>query len=195
MEKLVVASNNYGKIDEISAILGSYFEVISMKDAGFDLDIEENGTTFVENARIKARAIYNQIGGNVLADDSWLSIDALDCAPGIYSSRFFGKDTAYEDKFIEINRLLDDVPEDNRTAQFVCSIVFIDKSGKEIVAEGKLQGILLSKPRGENGFGYDPIFYLPEYQKTTSEISESQKNSISHRGLALAHLLRLLKLK
>lgn len=195
METLVVASNNDGKLDEISAILGSHFSVIGMKEAGFNMDIEENGSSFVENARIKAKTIHDIIGGNVLADDSGLCIDALDGAPGIYSARFFGKDTAYEDKFKEINRLLAGISEDKRTAQFVCAIVLIDSFGNEFVSEGRVHGVLLSTPRGTNGFGYDPIFYVPELKKTTSEISDIEKNLISHRGRALTHLLQQLEMK
>lgn len=193
MERLIVATNNNGKLEEISAILGSHFCVLGMKDAGIDMDIEENGSTFVDNARIKARAIHELIGGHVLADDSGLCIDALNGAPGIYSARFFGKDFTYEEKFIEINRLLDGVPEDNRTAQFVCAIVYIDSNGKEVIAEGRVDGVLLATPRGRKGFGYDPIFYIPELRKTTAEISDTEKNMISHRGRALYHLLQLLE--
>lgn len=186
MNKIIFATGNEGKMKEIRSILGDTgMEILSMKEAGIDLDIEENGTTFEENAIIKAKAIHEKTGGVVLADDSGLEIDYLDKAPGVYSARYMGEDTPYEVKNSKILELLEGVPKEKRTARFVCVIAAVLPDGKVITKRGTVEGIIGYSIEGENGFGYDPIFYLPEYNCTTAQLSMEEKNKLSHRGKAL----------
>lgn len=161
------------------------YEILSMKEAGIDIDIDENGETFEENALIKARAVSKAAGCLVLADDSGLEVDYMGKAPGVYSARFLGEDTSYRVKNAHIIDQLAGVPDSKRTARFVCAIAAVFPDGREYTRRGTIEGIIGYEERGENGFGYDPIFYLPEYGKTTAELPPEEKNKISHRGNAL----------
>ena len=191
--RLIIATGNEDKVREIDEILeGTGFEAISMKQAGFNPDIVEDGTTFEENALKKAMAVHDLSGEYVMADDSGLCIDALDGAPGIYSARFCGEDSTYEEKFRKIFEMLADVPEDKRTAQFVCAIAVVKPDGTSFTVRGECRGVLHEKPVGENGFGYDPIFYVPEFGMTTAQMDPEVKNSISHRGRALRAMVEKL---
>ena len=191
--RLIIATGNEDKVREIDEILeGTGFEAISMKQAGFNPDIVEDGTTFEENALKKAMAVHELSGEYVMADDSGLCIDALDGAPGIYSARFCGEDSTYEEKFRKIFEMLADVPEDKRTAQFVCAIAVVKPDGTSFTVRGECRGVLHDKPVGENGFGYDPIFYVPEFGMTTAQMDPEVKNSISHRGRALRAMVEKL---
>ena len=168
-------------------------EVLSMKEAGVEADIVEDGKTFEENAVIKAKTICELTGEIALADDSGLEIDYLDKAPGIYSARFLGEDTPYPEKFKVILEKLKDVEEKDRTARFVSCIVAAFPDGRRLVSLDTVEGIIGWEPTGENGFGYDPIFYVPELKKYMAELSSEEKNAISHRGKALRKMKELLK--
>ena len=193
--KLILATSNKDKAREIAEILdGTPFVVTTMKEEGFDPDIVEDGKTFEENALIKARAVHALAeGAYVMADDSGLCIDALDGAPGIYSARFCGEDSTYPEKFAKIFEMLKDVPEEKRTAKFVCSIAVVRPDGTEFTVRGEVCGVLHEKPVGDGGFGYDPIFYVPEFGMTTAQMTKEQKNSISHRGKASRAMAEILK--
>lgn len=185
-QKIVFATGNEGKMREVRLILKDLgLPVLSMKEAGVSLDIEENGTTFAENAMIKAKAVWQQTGGIVLADDSGLVVDYLGGEPGVYSARYLGEDTSYEIKNQAIIDRLADAKEEERTARFVSAIAAVLPDGSELVTEGKVEGLIAHEPAGNGGFGYDPIFYLPEYGVTSAEIPIEKKNEISHRGKAL----------
>ena len=185
-KKIIFATTNEGKMKEIRMILGDLdVELLSLKDAGIQADIEENGTTFEENAMIKAKAICELTGEMVLADDSGLEVDYMDKAPGVYSARFLGEDTPYSVKNKEIlNRLKDAVGEE-RSARFVCVIAAAFPDGKVITTRGTVEGLIGMEEKGTNGFGYDPLLYVPEYGMTTGEMDPELKNKISHRGKAL----------
>jgi len=190
----VVATQNKDKVNEIREIMQEMpFEIITMTEAGYDDDIEENGETYRENALIKALAVHNKIGGYVMADDSGLSIDALGGAPGVYSARFHGKDSTYEEKIQALWDLLSNVPISERTAHFHCAVAVVRPDGSSFTVEETMDGILYDKMRGENGFGYDPVFYLPERGVTTAELAPEEKNTISHRGKALRAMLAQLQ--
>ena len=167
--------------------------VVSMKEAGIRVDVEENGKSFEENALIKAKAIAAECGEIVLADDSGLEIDYLDGAPGIYSARFMGEDTSYDIKNNALIEKLDGVPDEKRTARFVCVIACALPDGQTFTSYGAMEGIIGYEIKGVNGFGYDPIFYLPEYGCTSAEITPEQKNELSHRGKALRGIKGQLK--
>ena len=185
-QKIVFATGNEGKMREVRLILQDLgFPVLSMKEAGPSLDIEENGTTFAENAMIKARAVWEKTGGIVLADDSRLVVDYLGGEPGVYSARYLGEDTSYEIKNQAIIDRLADAKEEERTARFVSAIAAVLPDGSELVTEGTVEGLIAHEPAGNGGFGYDPIFYLPKYGVTSAEIPIEKKNEISHRGKAL----------
>jgi len=185
-QKIVFATGNEGKMREVRLILKDLgFPVLSMKEAGVSLDIEENGTTFAENAMIKAKAVWEKTGGIVLADDSGLVVDYLGGEPGVYSARYLGEDTSYEIKNQAIIDRLADAKEEERTARFVSAIAAVLPDGSELVTEGTVEGLIAHEPAGNGGFGYDPIFYLPEYGVTSAEIPIEKKNEISHRGKAL----------
>ena len=185
-QKIVFATGNEGKMREVRLILKDLgLPVLSMKEAGVSLDIEENGTTFAENAMIKAKAVWQQTGGIVLADDSGLVVDYLGGEPGVYSARYLGEDTSYEIKNQAIIDRLADAKEEERTARFVSAIAAVLPDGSELVTEGTVEGLIAHEPAGNGGFGYDPIFYLPEYGVTSAEILIEKKNEISHRGKAL----------
>ena len=193
--KLILATSNKDKAREIAEILdGTPFVVTTMKEEGFNPDIVEDGKTFEENALIKARAVHALAeGAYVMADDSGICIDALDGAPGIYSARFCGENSTYPEKFAKIFEMLKDVPEEKRTAKFVCSIAVVRPDGTEFTVRGEVCGVLHEKPMGDGGFGYDPIFYVPEFGMTTAQMTKEQKNSISHRGKASRAMAEILK--
>ncbi|MBO4243040.1 MAG: RdgB/HAM1 family non-canonical purine NTP pyrophosphatase [Clostridiales bacterium] len=183
MMRIVIATGNNDKVREINEILeGTEFEAVSMKSLGIDPDIVEDADSFRGNALKKAMAVHECTGDIVMADDSGLCIDALDGAPGIYSSRFCGEDSTYEEKFKKIFEMLKDVPEEKRTAHFTCAIAVVYPDGSSFTVEEIFEGVLHEEPKGENGFGYDPIFYVPEYGMTSAEMSPAMKHSMSHRG-------------
>ena len=186
MKKIIFATGNQDKMREIREILADMdVEVVSMKEAGIHADIVENGSTFEENAVIKAKTICELTGEITLADDSGLEIDYLNKEPGIYSARYMGEDTSYHIKNANLIERLEGVPDEKRTARFVCAIAAAFPDGRVVTKRGTIEGIIGYEERGENGFGYDPIFFLPEYGKTTAELSPEEKNQISHRGRAL----------
>lgn len=194
MKKLIFATGNENKMKEIRMILGDLdYEILSMKEAGIDADIVEDGKTFEENAIIKATAISKLSGCLVLADDSGLEVDYMDKMPGIYSARWMGEDTSYRIKNKAIIDKLEGVPDEKRTARFVCAIAAVLPDGRELVTRQTMEGYIGWEPEGENGFGYDPIFYLDEYGCSSAAISPEQKNAISHRGKALRAMKELLK--
>ena len=186
MQKLIVATKNKGKLREFREIFQELpFEVISMEEAGIAGDIEEYGSTFEENAMIKAREVARLTGQMVIADDSGLEVDYLDGAPGIYSARFAGEGASDADKNEKLMGLLQGVPEEKRTARFVCVIAVVLSDAAEFAVRGICEGYIAFQPQGANGFGYDPLFYLPEYKMTMAQVSSEIKNKISHRGKAL----------
>lgn len=194
MKRMIFATGNENKMKEIREILGALpLEILSMKEAGVSADIVEDGKTFEENALIKARAICKLAGEMVLADDSGLEIDYLNKEPGIYSARYMGENTSYHIKNKSLIDRLEGVPDEKRTARFVCAIAAVLPDGKELVVRGTVEGIIGYEEKGENGFGYDPIFYLPERGCTTAELPPEEKNSISHRGNALRLMKELLE--
>ena len=186
MKKIIFATGNQGKMKEIREILADLdAEVLSLKDAGIQADIVENGKTFEENAQIKAKTICGLTGEIVLADDSGLEIDYLNKEPGIYSARYMGEDTSYRIKNANLIGRLEGVPDEERTARFVCAVAAAFPDGTVKTVRGTMEGRIGYEEKGENGFGYDPIFYLPEYGCTSAELSMEEKNKISHRGKAL----------
>ena len=194
MEKIVLASSNKNKLKEIDEILqNSNTKVIPLSDTDFTGDIEETGDTFEENARIKAKAVSDGLGMIALADDSGLVIDALGGQPGVQSARFMGHDTPYEEKNKAILEKLKDVEKDKRSARFVCAMCAYFPGGRMIEVKETMEGEIAYEIAGENGFGYDPIFFLPQYGKTSAEISPEEKNAISHRGKALRKMAELLQ--
>lgn len=194
MKKIIFATGNAGKMKEIRNILSDLpVQVLSMKEVGIQTDIVEDGKTFAENAVIKARAIMQLTGEVVLADDSGLEIDYLNKEPGIYSARYMGEDTSYRIKNANLIQRLEGVPDEKRTARFVCAIAAAFPDGTVKTTEGTIEGRIGYEEKGENGFGYDPIFYVPEFGCTTAELSEERKNKISHRGRALAEMKEILK--
>lgn len=192
-KKLVFATGNQGKVNEFKQMLGEKYEILSMKELGVDVEIVEDGATFEENAIIKARAIMEATGEMVLADDSGFEVDYLGGEPGIYSARYMGEDTPYEIKNAELLRRCEGVPDEQRDARFVCVIACAYPDGTVDTAKGVIEGKLAHEPRGEYGFGYDPIFYLPERGCTTGELKPEVKNAISHRGIAVRKMVELLE--
>ena len=189
IDKIIFATGNEGKMKEVRMILKDLgLPVLSMKEAGVQADIVEDGTTFEENAKIKAVAVQKITGALVLADDSGLEIDYLNKEPGIYSARYMGEDTPYSVKNANLISRLAGVPDEQRTARFVCAIAAAFPDGEVLTTRGTIEGIIGYEERGENGFGYDPIFYLPEYKKSTAELSPEEKNALSHRGRALRQM-------
>ena len=184
---------------EIRAILADMgAEIVSMKEAGICAEIDESGSTFEENALLKARGVRAALhdgADTVLADDSGLEIDALGGEPGIYSARYLGEDTDYSVKNADLIRRLEGVPDEKRTARFVCAIAAILPDGREFTVRASIEGRIGREPRGEGGFGYDPIFYVPEFGKTTAEMTAEEKNRVSHRGKALELMKEVLKKK
>ena len=184
--KLIFATGNQDKMREIREILaGLNVEILSMKEAGIHAEISEDGTTFEENALIKAKAIADMTDAVVLADDSGLEIDYLNREPGVYSARFMGEETSYEIKNQALLKRLEGVEKEKRTARFVCAVAAVFPDGEIIVKRGTIEGYIGDKPEGENGFGYDPIFYVEAYGCSTAAMTREQKNAVSHRGNAL----------
>ncbi len=186
MRRLIVATRNKGKIAEIGKLLeGMQFEVISMEQAGMQAEIEEIGYSFQENCLIKAKTIFDAIGGVVLADDSGLEVEYLNGAPGIYSSRFAGENATDADRVRKLLRLMEGVPKEKRSARFVCAVTAILEDGTVLKDSAVCEGYIAEEPKGINGFGYDPVFFLPEMNMTMAEIGSDTKNKISHRAKAL----------
>lgn len=183
---LVFATGNANKMKEIREILeGLDVDIFSIKEAGITLDVEETGLTFEENALIKAKAAAEKTDAIVLADDSGLEIDYLNKEPGVYSARYLGENTSYEIKNQTLLKRLEGVPKEQRSARFVCAVAAVFPDGETVVRRGTIEGYIGEKAAGENGFGYDPIFYVEEYGCSTAEMTSCQKNEISHRGNAL----------
>ena len=194
IEKILFATSNEGKLKEIRMILeDTNVQVLSLKEAGVQAEVDENGTTFEENAVIKAKKIMELTGEAVLADDSGLEVDAMNKEPGIYSARYMGHDTPYKIKNQSIIDRLEGKTNDERSARFVCAIALALPDGTVITTQGTMEGQIGYEERGVNGFGYDPIFYLPEYQCYAGELAPEEKNKISHRGKALRLMKEELK--
>lgn len=192
--RLIVASNNNHKIHEIKDILKPFnIDVVSLKEAGINIDIVEDGKTFEENAYKKAKTIYDLTNEAVLADDSGLEVYALDNAPGVYSARFAGEECNYQKNNEKLLKLLENVDDKDRGARFVCTMILITKEGKVIKSVGTIEGVISREMKGNNGFGYDPLFIVPSLNKTFAELSEEEKNKISHRGRALDNLKKELE--
>ena len=186
IEKIIFATGNEGKMREVRMILGDLgIQVISMKEAGVTAEADENGTTFEENAIIKAKEIMEKTGEIVLADDSGLEVDALGGEPGIYSARYMGYDTSYHIKNNSLIERLEGKTGKERSARFVCAIAACFPDGRVLTTRGTMEGQIGYEEKGENGFGYDPVFYLPEYQCYSAELPLEEKNKLSHRGKAL----------
>lgn len=183
---MIFATGNEGKMKEIRTIMADFCrEIYSMKEAGIEINVEEKGQTYEENALIKARAVAVHTQDLVLADDSGLEIDWLNGEPGVYSARYMGEDTSYRVKNANLISRLEGVPEEKRTARFVCAIAAVLPGGRELTVRAAIEGRIGYEEKGDNGFGYDPIFFVPEIGKTTAELGEAEKNRISHRGKAL----------
>ncbi len=192
--RIIFATGNAGKMREIRLILGDLgCEILSMKEAGADPEIVENGSSFGENAEIKARAVWQETGDIVLADDSGLVVDYIGGEPGIYSARYMGEDTSYEIKNQNIIDRLSEAKEEERAARFVCNIAAVLPDGSVIHTEETMEGRIAYEPAGSGGFGYDPILMLPEYGVTSAELTIEEKNRISHRGKALKAMKQQLK--
>ena len=195
-KKIIFATSNEGKMKEVRSILEDLgMEVLSMKEAGIRVDVVEDGTTFEENAIIKVTEIAKVCEGIVLADDSGLEIDYLNKEPGIYSARYMGEDTSYAIKNQNLIDRLEGVADEERTARFVCAIAAAFPDGTVEVTRGTIEGRIGYEEKGNNGFGYDPIFYVPEYGCTTAELSMEQKNETSHRGKALRLMKEIIREK
>lgn len=194
MKRFIVATKNKGKLKEIKEILADFpFKVVSMEQAGINPEIEENGCTFEENAILKAKSVSEISGEIVMADDSGLAVDYLDGAPGIYSSRFAGEGATDEDKNRKLLALLEGVPAEKRTARFVCAVAVVFPDGRQFTVNGTCEGYIDNEPAGSNGFGYDPLLYIPEQNKTVAELDSGVKNVISHRGKALKLMVEELR--
>ena len=195
MKKTIIfATGNEGKMKEIKSVFSDFEgEILSMKEAGVSCNIEENGTSFEENALIKAKAIWERTKAIVLADDSGLEVDYLNKEPGIYSARYLGEDTPYTVKNQNIIERLDGVGKEKRSARFVCVIAAVLPDGSTRVVRKTIEGYIGYEEKGENGFGYDPIFVVPQYERTTAELTMEEKNAISHRGKALRAMKEELK--
>ncbi|MDH5370576.1 MAG: XTP/dITP diphosphatase [Gammaproteobacteria bacterium] len=194
MQKIVLASNNKGKVREFGQMLSTLnMEVVPQATFNID-DADETGLTFVENAIIKARHASAIAGLPAIADDSGLEVDALNGAPGIYSARYSGEGATDEKNLLKLLDALKDVAEEKRTARFQCLLVYMRhaEDPTPLICQGTWNGRIISEPQGENGFGYDPIFYVPEYNCTSAQLSSEQKNKLSHRGIALAALVKKL---
>jgi XTP/dITP diphosphohydrolase len=193
MREIILATSNEGKIKEFRDILqGLDVELLSLRDVGIDIDVEENGTSFEENAIIKAETVCKSTGKIALADDSGLEVDYLNRAPGIYSARFLGEDTSYTRKNNYIIDKLKGIDFEKRSARFVCAIACAFPNGNTVTRRGIIEGYIADKMSGLNGFGYDPIFYVPQYNCTTAEMPIELKNQISHRAKALIAIRELM---
>ena len=191
MKEIMIATSNAHKVEEFREMLEPLgIQVRSLLDLEEKVEIEETGTTFAENAMIKALSVHERLGIPVISDDSGLEVDAMNKAPGVYSARFMGYDTPYEEKN---QYIMDQVKGKTRTARYVCAIAYVEEDGAGHVFTGVVEGEIADHARGEKGFGYDPIFYYPPYGATLAEVSEEKKNAISHRGRALAQLIAYMK--
>lgn len=191
MKEIMIATSNAHKVEEFREMLEPLgIQVRSLLDLEEKVEIEETGTTFAENAMIKALSVHERLGIPVISDDSGLEVDAMDKAPGVYSARFLGYDTPYEEKN---QYIMDQVKGKTRTARYVCAIAYVEEDGAGHVFTGVVEGEIADHARGEKGFGYDPIFYYPPYGATLAEVSEEKKNAVSHRGRALAQLIAYMK--
>lgn len=197
MKRIVFATGNADKMKEIRMILSDLgMEILSMKEAGVDPDIMEDGKTFEENAMIKAETVAKYLPDDIiLADDSGLEIDYLNKEPGVYSARYMGEDTSYDIKNKELLRRLEGVPDEKRTARFVCAIAAVFPNGEKEAVRATIEGYIGHEIRGERGFGYDPIFFVPEYGCSTAELTPEQKNAISHRGKGLRLMRQIMEEK
>lgn len=197
MKRIVFATGNADKMKEIRMILSDLgMEILSMKEAGVDPDIMEDGKTFEENAMIKAETVAKYLPDDIiLADDSGLEIDYLNKEPGVYSARYMGEDTSYDFKNKELLRRLEGVPDEKRTARFVCAIAAVFPNGEKEAVRATIEGYIGHEIRGEHGFGYDPIFFVPEYGCSTAELTPEQKNAISHRGKGLRLMRQIMEEK
>lgn len=195
MIDIILASNNAHKVKEFSAIFGSSFKFQTLESAGFTEDIVEDGDTFIDNSLIKCRAVYEKLKMPVLADDSGLCVKALGGDPGIYSARFGGPGLSDKDRYLLLLDKLKEIPEEKRIldASFVCALSLYFSPTRMYVIQEEVAGLITFEPAGEKGFGYDPIFYIPEFGKTAAQLSEKQKNKISHRGKAAAVMQRILE--
>lgn len=194
MRRIIFATTNKNKVKEVNMMMEDFdVELVTMKEVGIDVDIVENGTTFEENAIIKARTIMEMTGEIAIADDSGLEVDYLDGAPGIYSARFLGEDTSYDIKNNYIINKLKNVRGKERSARFVCAMAAAFPNGEVLTCKGTIEGVIALEQKGTNGFGYDPIVYVPEYEMTTGEMAPELKNSISHRGKALEQMKEILR--
>lgn len=194
MQKIIFATTNQGKVNEVKMMMEGFdVELLTLKEAGINVDIEEDGTTFEENAIIKAKNIMEMTGEIALADDSGLEVDYLDGAPGIYSARFLGEDTSYDVKNNYIIDKLSEAKGKDRSARFVCAMAVAFPNGEIKTCKGTIEGLISYEQKGKNGFGYDPIVYVPEFEMTTGEMAPELKNSISHRGKALEQMKEILK--
>lgn len=194
MQKIVLASNNKGKVRELGQML-STLNMEVLPQATFNIeDADETGLTFVENAIIKARHASAIAGLPAIADDSGLEVDFLNSAPGIYSARYSGEGATDEKNLLKLLDALKDVPEEKRTARFQCLLVYMRhaEDPTPLICQGTWEGVITTEPQGENGFGYDPVFYVPEYNCTSAQLQPEQKNKLSHRGIALAALVKKL---
>lgn len=193
-KKIIFATGNAGKVKEIRMIMeDTGMEILSMKEAGISVEVDEDGVTYEENALLKARAVAACTDAIVMADDSGLEIDYLNKEPGVYSARYMGEDTSYHIKNNNLIERLNGVPDEQRTARFVCAIAAVLPDGKELTTRATIEGRIGYEEKGENGFGYDPIFYVPEFGKTTAELTEEEKNQVSHRGKALERMKEEIK--
>ncbi len=194
MRTLLLATSNPHKLEEFRAIFSDMpLKLLSLNDLQLNIEIEETGITFAENAELKARTYAQSSGMLTLADDSGLEIDALGGAPGVQSARYLGRQTSYEERFRRILEQLKGLPMEQRTARFRCAIALAEPSGNTRIVEGVIEGVIADSPRGKNGFGYDPIFYLPELGKTFAELAPEHKNRISHRARAAQSTRKLLE--
>lgn len=194
MKKIIFATTNPNKVREVKMMMDGFdIELYTLKEAGINADIIEDGTTFEENAIIKAKAIMEMTGEIALADDSGLEVDYLDGAPGIYSARFLGEETSYDVKNNYIIEKLKNAKGKERSARFVCAMAAAFPDGSVETCKGTIEGLIGYEQKGKNGFGYDPIVYVPEYEMTTGEMAPELKNSISHRGKALEQMKEILK--
>lgn len=194
MKKIIIATTNEGKMKEFRALLAHKdVEIVSMKETGINIDIDENGTTFEENAAIKAKTVCEYSGCLCLSDDSGLVIDYLGGEPGIYSARYLGHDTPYEEKNKIIIERLKGVPTEQRSARFVCAVAAAFPDGIVLTVKDTMEGYIAEAPAGKGGFGYDPIFFFPPAGMTSAELTAEEKNAVSHRGKALRKMVALLE--
>jgi XTP/dITP diphosphohydrolase len=195
MNRMILASSNAHKLEEIMQITKEFgIELVTMSDAGLvDFDIEENGDTFEANSMIKAKAVVDELGEAAVADDSGLMVDYLGGAPGIYSARYSGEDKNYDANNKKLLKELAGVPLEKRTARFVSVITLLTPEGRSLVVRGEIEGVIAESENGSNGFGYDPLFYIPSKDKTFAELTSDEKNEISHRANALVKLKNELK--